>query len=53
MEQTTDTKQARALMSQAAMIMGANTESVPEESDRADVQRRYDALADVYEGLSQ
>ena len=53
MEQTTDTKQARALMSQAAMIMGANMESVPEESDRADVQRRYDALADVYERLSQ
>ncbi|MGB8390291.1 DUF2254 domain-containing protein [Mycobacterium sp.] len=51
MEQTTDTTQAHALMDQAAMILRANTESVPEESDRADVQRRYDALVAVYDRL--
>ncbi len=53
MEQTTDTEQARVLMDQAAMILRANTESVAEESDLADVQRRYDALAAVYDGLRQ
>jgi uncharacterized membrane protein len=37
----------------AVMILGVNTESVPAESDRADVQRRYDALADAYDRLSQ
>jgi len=51
MEQTTDTRQARALMDQAAMILRANTESVPEESDRADVQRRYDALVVAHESF--
>ncbi|MGO9927449.1 MAG: DUF2254 domain-containing protein [Mycobacterium sp.] len=53
MEQTTDTERARVLMDQAAMIMRANIESVPEESDRADVRRRYDALTAVYDGLRQ
>jgi uncharacterized membrane protein len=51
MEQTTDTEQARVLMDQAAMIMRANSDSVREESDRVDVQRRYDALAGVFDGL--
>jgi uncharacterized membrane protein len=49
MEQTTDTEQAHLLMDQAAMIMRANSDSVPEQSDRADVQRRYDALAAEYD----
>ena len=48
MEQTTDTDQARVLMDQAAMIQRANLESVREESDRADVERRYSAVAGVY-----
>jgi uncharacterized membrane protein len=53
MEQTTDTEQARVLMDQAAMIMRANSELVREESDRADVQRRYDALTSVYDRVGR
>src|SRR6202011_5685086 len=37
MEQTTDPQRAQVLMDQAAMIQRANLESVPDESDRADV----------------
>jgi uncharacterized membrane protein len=48
MEQITDPQQARALWDQATMIHRASIESVPEESDRADVHRRYTALAAVY-----
>ena len=48
MEQTTDADQARALWDQARMIHRASNESVPDESDKADVQRRYTALAAVY-----
>ena len=44
MEQTTDPQRAQVLMDQAAMILRANVESVPDESDRADVDRRYVAL---------
>jgi len=51
MEQTTDADQARVLMDQAAMIQRANLESVPEESDRADVERRYSDVAKVYARL--
>jgi uncharacterized membrane protein len=51
MEQTTEPKRAAVLMNQAAMIQRANVESVPEESDRADVQRRYAALTALYEQL--
>jgi uncharacterized membrane protein len=53
MEQTTDPAQARALMEQATMIQRANAASVPEEADRADVQRRYAALVAIYERLQQ
>jgi uncharacterized membrane protein len=60
MEQTTDPDHARVLMDEAAMIQRANLESVPEASDRADVESRYNAVAAVYarltgatEGLSQ
>jgi uncharacterized membrane protein len=52
MEQTTDAEQARVLMDQATMILRASTESVPEEFDRADVQRRYAALVGVFDRLS-
>lgn len=52
MEQTTDPDQARVLMDQAAMIQRANLESVSEGSDRADVERRYSALAIVYARLN-
>jgi len=51
LEQTTDTDLARVLMDQAAMILRANLESVPEESDRADVEGRYSALARVHARL--
>jgi uncharacterized membrane protein len=40
----TTEEQRRVLMEQAAMILRASDESVPEEADRADIQRRYDAL---------
>jgi uncharacterized membrane protein len=52
MEQTADADRARVLMSQAAMIQRANVESVPDESDRADVQRRYAALETIYDLLT-
>ncbi|HTY30392.1 DUF2254 domain-containing protein [Mycobacterium sp.] len=51
MEQTTDPQRAQVLMDQAAMIHRANAESVPEESDRADVDRRYVALRALHERL--
>ena len=51
MEQTTDPQRAQVLMDQAAMIQRANVESVPDESDRADVDSRYVALRALYEGL--
>lgn len=44
MEQTTDAQRASVLMQQATMIHRANLESVPDDSDRADVDRRYVAL---------
>ena len=47
MEQTTDATRIQVLMDQAAMIQRANAESVPEESDRADVERRYLSLQAV------
>jgi uncharacterized membrane protein len=52
MEQTTNADQALVLMDQAAMIQRANLESVPEESDRADVERRYNHVARAYARLS-
>jgi hypothetical protein len=52
MEQTTDPDQARVLIDEANMIQRANLESVPEESDRVAVERRFDAVASVYAGLS-
>ena len=52
LEQTTDAQRAALLMNQAAMIQRANVESVPDESDRADVYRRYVTLKTLYKGLT-
>src|SRR6201997_3837021 len=52
MEQTTDPRPAQVLMDQAEMIRRPNVESVPEESDRADVDRRYVALGALHERLT-
>ncbi|MGV7654292.1 DUF2254 domain-containing protein, partial [Mycobacterium kansasii] len=41
MAQTTDPQRAQVLTDQAAMIQRSNVESVSEQSDRADVERRY------------
>jgi uncharacterized membrane protein len=41
---TTSQQQREQVLRQAAMIMRSCEESVPEEADRADVQRRYDAV---------
>ena len=51
MEQTIDPQRGQVLMDQADMIERANAESVPDESDRADVDRRYAALRALYERL--
>ena len=51
MEQTTDVQRAELLMDQASMIQRANVESVPDESDRADVYRRYATLKALYDRL--
>jgi uncharacterized membrane protein len=49
MAYTTSPEQREVLLEQAAMILRASEESVPEQADRADVRRRYDAVvaADV------
>jgi uncharacterized membrane protein len=44
MEQTTGAEQRELLLAQATMIMHSSEESVPEPSDRADVNRAYDHL---------
>jgi uncharacterized membrane protein len=44
---------AQVLMNQAAMIQLANVESVPDESDRADVDRRCIALRALHERLNE
>jgi uncharacterized membrane protein len=41
---TTSPQQRELVLRQAAMIMRSCEESVPEQADRADVQRRYDAV---------
>jgi len=53
MEQTTDPQRAQVLIDQAAMIQRANLDAVPDESDRADVDRRYAALQALYERLNE
>jgi len=44
MPYTTSPEQREVLLEQAAMILRVSEESVPEERDRADVLRRYDAV---------
>jgi len=44
MAETTTDGQRRVLLDQAAMINRACERSVPEASDRADIQRRYEAI---------
>jgi uncharacterized membrane protein len=44
MAYTTSSEQRELLLEQAAMILHGSEESVPEEADRADVRRRYDAV---------
>lgn len=51
MAQTTDPQRAQVLTDQAAMIQRSNVESVSEQSDRADVERRYVALLALHEKL--
>jgi uncharacterized membrane protein len=48
MDQTTDPCQAGILMDQANMIQRASLETVPEQFDRAAVERRYNAVTDSY-----
>jgi uncharacterized membrane protein len=44
MVHTTASEQRELLVQQAAMILRSSEESVPEQADRADVRRRYDAV---------
>ena len=44
MAETTSDGQPRVLLEQAAMIQRASERSVPEAADRADIQRRYEAI---------
>ena len=44
MAYTTSSAQREVLLEQAEMILRVSEESVPEEADRADVRRRYDAV---------
>jgi uncharacterized membrane protein len=52
MERTTAADQRQVLLDQAAMIIQASDESVPDEPDRADVRRRYQALLAVHAQLT-
>jgi uncharacterized membrane protein len=44
MAYTTSAEQRELVLEQAAMILRASDESVPEQSDRADVRRRYEEV---------
>jgi uncharacterized membrane protein len=52
MAETTSGGQRRVLLEQAAMINRAGERSVPEASDRADIQRRYEAVLVVESRLT-
>ena len=52
MAETTSGPQRRVLLEQAAMINRACERSVPEAADRADIQRRYEALLTAEERLA-
>jgi len=47
MEYTTTAAQRDVLVEQARRIQTANTESVPEAADRADVSRSYEAVLEA------
>jgi uncharacterized membrane protein len=47
MEHATTDEEGEVLLEQATMILRSSEESVPEESDRADVQRSYEQLLSV------
>ncbi len=52
MAETTSEGQRRVLLDQAAMINRASERSVPEAADRADIQRRYEAILTVESRLT-
>jgi len=52
MAETTSEGQRRVLLEQAGMINRACERSVPEASDRADIQRRYEAILTVESKLA-
>jgi uncharacterized membrane protein len=52
MAETTSQGQRRVLLEQAAMINRACERSVPEASDRADIQRRYEAILTMESGMA-
>jgi uncharacterized membrane protein len=52
MAETTSEGQRRVLLEQAAMINRACERSVPEASDRADIQRRYEAILTMESGMA-
>jgi uncharacterized membrane protein len=52
MAETTTEGQRRVLLEQAEMINRACERSVPEAGDRADIQRRYEAVLTVESGLT-
>jgi uncharacterized membrane protein len=52
MTETTDVGQRRLLLDQAEMIQRASERSVAEASDRADVQRRFEAVLTAEVGLA-
>lgn len=51
MEQTTIPERRQVLLDQAEMIQRSNQATVPEESDRKDVERRYQALLALHNQL--
>ncbi len=51
MEQTSMPDRRQVLLDQAAMILRMCEASVPEEADRQDVRRRYEALLALHEGF--
>src|SRR5271166_6440473 len=53
MAETTSEGQRRVLLEQAAMINRACERSVPEASDRADIQRRYEAILTMESRMAQ
>jgi uncharacterized membrane protein len=53
MERATAPEDRQLLLDQAAMIGRLSAASVGEESDRADIQRAYQAVLRVHAGLAQ